>query len=830
MLSQWSIRRKLVTIVIVIASLIVLATSIITLQTSAGIIRGEQLEQKRIETVGYARLLDAQLRNLARTPQALADILNDSASDSTPMIARIVSSTLRDQNMVERIVILRPAADGFEETAFARPIDNSILASRTDRVLPALPDELWVEQSLQIDGTRWSQSVNANQRIDYYVASTPYLPLGASQKGVVWIELNPERFRALVQDTLQPVVGQTYHLLVDGERLIGAFGLPMEMADRTGAPLMLQAELQEALAQFAQMPSDGEWLETTDPLGIETTAPALILRSTLPGSDWSLVSVYEQAALQAPQNQAAFFALLIALGGLITLGIIVRNTINSLVSDPLDRIAEAAAEIGSGDMRYHIGYTSRSDEVGSLARALASMQNNLYDTYGRMSEYGRTLETRVADRTQELSVAREQAQNTASELRMLYDASIDIVSEYQLDVMLQKLVNYVRTLLRAGYCSVWLLNEDGRQLRLVATTNDQRHVVGVVVPSNEGLAGRVVRTRKPLMVDDYTNWSGRIGWIMPQMHRAVAVPLLYGGKPIGAIIAGRGPLDRKFVEDDQRLLTLLANVVSPIIRNAQLFMQLEEAKKNTDLANEVKTRFLASITHELRTPLNLIINNMDFMRVGVFGEVNDEQHSRLDQTIRSAEDLLYLINDLLDVSKIEAGEMQVFIQPTDPYPLLVDTLDAALALIPEGSQVPLLTAFPETLPQLPMDARRIRQVLLNLLGNAIKFTRQGEINFRVRVINDRLEFSVSDTGMGIPKEEIEMIFRPFERARGAKHNAIEGTGLGLAISRFLVEAHNGMLEVETEVGKGSTFRFSLPINPPESQRTLTVKATSVVTG
>jgi signal transduction histidine kinase len=189
-----------------------------------------------------------------------------------------------------------------------------------------------------------------------------------------------------------------------------------------------------------------------------------------------------------------------------------------------------------------------------------------------------------------------------------------------------------------------------------------------------------------------------------------------------------------------------------------------------------------------------------------------------------------LINDLLDVSKIEAGEMQVFIQPTDPYPLLIDTLDAALALIPEGSQVPLLTAFPESLPQLPMDARRIRQVLLNLLGNAIKFTHQGEINFRVRVVNDRLEFSVSDTGMGIPKDEIEMIFRPFERARGAKHNAIEGTGLGLAISRFLVEAHNGMLEVETEIGKGSTFRFSLPINPPESQRTLTVKAASVVTG
>ncbi len=827
MFSRWSIRRKLVLIVIVVASLIVAATTVITLQTTALIIRGERLELKRTESVGFARVLNAELQSLINTPQSIADILNDPAINPVPAIWRTVSNKLLDQSLIERLIVLRPYRDAYQQIVFRRPIDGSFLAPMHDTYPQELPADPWIAETLAANRPVWSQITSPSGRIIRHIISVPYRPRDALESGIIWIELNSAQLRALVQQSLTAVPGENYHLLIADMQIIAAYGLPMGMADRSGAPLMSETMPAPMVEQMTQAAEGSSSVEAIDPMGIDTGSPALIVRNTLPINGWTLMSVYEAAALQTPQNQAALFAILLALGGLITLGIVVRNTVSSLVSEPLSRIAASAAEVGSGDMRYHIGYTGREDEVGTLARSLTAMQNNLTDTYGRMAEYGRTLEQRVADRTQELEQAREQAQNNASELRMLYDASIDIVSEYQLEVMLQKLINYLRSLLRAGYCSVWLLNEDGRQLRLVATTNDQRHVVGVVVPSGDGLAGRVVRTRKPLLVDDYTNWSGRIGWIMPQMHRALAVPLLYSGKPIGAIVTGRGPLDRKFDETDQRLLTLLANVVSPIIRNAQLFSQLEDAKQKTDLANEVKTRFLASITHELRTPLNLVINNMDFMRVGVFGEVNDEQHSRLDQTIRSAEDLLYLINDLLDVSKIEAGEMQLFIQPTALYPLLVDTLDAALALIPESSQVPLLTDFPEDLPQIPMDARRIRQVLLNLLSNAIKFTRKGEVMFRVRIVNDRVEFSVKDTGMGIPKDEIEAIFRPFERAHRAKQMAIEGTGLGLAISRFLIEAHGSMLEVETDVGKGSTFRFSLPINPPETQRSLTVKATVV---
>ena len=139
----------------------------------------------------------------------------------------------------------------------------------------------------------------------------------------------------------------------------------------------------------------------------------------------------------------------------------------------------------------------------------------------------------------------------------------------------------------------------------------------------------------------------------------MAAPLLFYNKPIGAVLVGRDEESPAYNKPDERLLLLFANLVSPIVRNAQLYIQREAATDEAERANSVKTRFLASVTHELRTPLNLIINNLDFMRIGMFGSVTDEQHGRLDQTIRSSEHLLSLINDLLDVSKIEAGEMEL---------------------------------------------------------------------------------------------------------------------------------------------------------------------------
>jgi signal transduction histidine kinase/HAMP domain-containing protein len=823
---EWSIRRRLVLTVLLISGIVIGAAVIITLQSSAAVVRGQRESVLYTQTEAYAAQMNEVLQVYTNVPRLIANMLSDPTITPVPTLWRPISNILLDYPRIQRIGIVRPDRNGYQVYTFRTPQPGTTTAPLTDDFRRTLPPNLaWLEPTLAQEDLLWSdvRSSRSGQPVRYIV-SQRFRSSDAAPAGVVWVEMSAASLRQGLQDTLPMTVGEAYHLVLSTDAVVGAYSLPSVMADRTGqmqTPMINMVMWQALLAQMTVQSRND--IEAIDPLAPDAPAASYVVRQSLLNG-WQLVSLYSPALLGAPLNQNALLVLLLAVIGLVVLGVIVRNMVQALVSKPLMAIAASAQEIGSGDMRYHVAHTDRKDEVGSLARALAAMQQNLTDTYGRLSSYGRTLEQRVTERTHDAEAAREQAQTSAAEMRSLYDASIDLVSEYNLDVMLQKLVQYMRSLLRAGYCSVWLLTDEARLLKLVATTPEHRHVVGIVITTNEGLAGRVVRTRKPLMLDDYTNWQGRIGWIMPQMHRALAVPLIYSGKAIGAVVAGRGPLDKPFEEGDQRLLILLANVVSPIVRNAQLFGQLGDAKRKSELASEVKTRFLAGITHELRTPLNLVINNMDFMRIGLFGDVSPEQRDRLDQTIRSAEHLLYLINDLLDVSKIEAGEMQLFLQPTDLTPVVVDTLDAAIAMIPADSPVALLADFPDTLPELPIDARRIRQVLINLLSNAIKFTRQGEIWLRIKPKADCVEFSVSDSGMGIPKEDLDNIFRPFERTRRSKEEGIEGTGLGLAISRYLIEAHGGKLEVESEVGKGSTFRFALPLKAIDDKRTTTMRA------
>jgi signal transduction histidine kinase len=442
------------------------------------------------------------------------------------------------------------------------------------------------------------------------------------------------------------------------------------------------------------------------------------------------------------------------------------------------------------------------------------MKRNLAHSYHELSLWSQMLEKRVNERTEQLEAARHEAQLHASELRTVYDASLEVIGASEIAHVLEAVTGRILWLLRASYCAVWLLMDDKEHLQLVATTSQDKSRLNMVISIEEGLAGLAVREEHPVLIEDYPNWPHRLERRTdPNIHRAMAAPLIFYDRPMGAVIIGRTNEDVMFDENDQRLLGLFANLVSPVVRNAQLYVQREEAMGEVERANEVKTRFLASVTHELRTPLNLIINNMDFMRIGSFGQVSGEQEFRLAQTIRSAEHLLYLINDLLDVSKIEAGEMQLFIQPSDVYPVLEDALDSALVMLDgKGSNIRLEAHIQPNLPFVPMDSRRIRQVLTNLLSNAAKFTMEGEIHLIVRLMdNDTVEFSVTDTGIGIPPEEMNKLFEAFERTKRAKQLGIEGTGLGLPISRYLVEAHGGEMRVETAVGHGSTFSFTLPL-------------------
>ncbi|MEP7289821.1 MAG: HAMP domain-containing sensor histidine kinase [Chloroflexota bacterium] len=224
----------------------------------------------------------------------------------------------------------------------------------------------------------------------------------------------------------------------------------------------------------------------------------------------------------------------------------------------------------------------------------------------------------------------------------------------------------------------------------------------------------------------------------------------------------------------------------------------------------IKSRFLASMSHELRTPLNSILNFTEFVLNEVFGPVNAEQADALRNVVNSGDFLLSLINDVLDMTKIESGSLELFIEEVDLKDVIKASLTTAQGLL-QGKPVTLIENISSDLPVISGDKRRIQQILNNLMSNAIKFTAQGSITFEAaRDGESNIRFTIHDTGMGIVSADQELIFQPFRQTKqGIQQGA--GTGLGLPISRSLTEAHGGKLTMESKPGEGTTFHVVLPL-------------------
>jgi len=242
----------------------------------------------------------------------------------------------------------------------------------------------------------------------------------------------------------------------------------------------------------------------------------------------------------------------------------------------------------------------------------------------------------------------------------------------------------------------------------------------------------------------------------------------------------------------------------------QRTQELDQARQQAEFADEQKTQFLSVMSHELRTPLNAIINFNQFVSSGLFGAVNKKQIEALEKSTTSARQLLELINEMLDLSKIEAGHLELHIEPVIDFRREIEEVIAITHSFMNSKSVNLQEDIAPDLPTFEGDKRRIRQVLLNLLGNAAKYTEVGHIRLRVWYDNATIQFAVSDTGPGIPLDQQALIFEPFHQLNRDSHKS-GSTGLGLPISKRLVEAHGGKLWLESSAGEGSTFYFSLQV-------------------
>jgi len=243
-------------------------------------------------------------------------------------------------------------------------------------------------------------------------------------------------------------------------------------------------------------------------------------------------------------------------------------------------------------------------------------------------------------------------------------------------------------------------------------------------------------------------------------------------------------------------------------------LRLYEAEQTAKKANDLKTRFISNLSHELRTPLTAIINFSYILAQTPPQDITYEQQlDYLTRIYQAGEFLREMANDLLDLAKIEAGQMELFCEPLELLPVCTSTMNTVAGLI-EDKPIELRQDIPTNLPLIYADKMRVQQILLNLLGNAVKYTNEGHITLQIGENNGKLKVSVIDTGIGIKKQDFERIFEEFQQTEEAFALRKPGAGLGLPISRKFVELHGGELWLESEVGQGSAFHFTLPIATP----------------
>jgi signal transduction histidine kinase len=328
--------------------------------------------------------------------------------------------------------------------------------------------------------------------------------------------------------------------------------------------------------------------------------------------------------------------------------------------------------------------------------------------------------------------------------------------------------------------------------------------------------GRAAETREPTQIADIAAPDAYQSHIRDTLLRAgyralLSVPLLREGEIIGSLSLNRHT-SGEFPPEAVEVLKTFATQSALAIQNARLFREIADKSRQLEAASQHKSEFLANMSHELRTPLNAIIGFSEVLAQGMFGEINEKQTEYLHDILESGRHLLSLINDILDLSKIEAGRMELEVNEFD----LPQAIQNALTLVRERALrrgIALHHVIDDRVSDVRADERKVKQVLLNLLSNAIKFTPEGgRIEVRAASTDGMVEVSVADTGIGIAPEDQETVFEEFRQVGTADKKA-EGTGLGLALPRRFIQLHGGQIWLRSEVGRGSTFTFTLPISP-----------------
>ncbi len=486
--------------------------------------------------------------------------------------------------------------------------------------------------------------------------------------------------------------------------------------------------------------------------------------------------------------------------GSILLALLLGYAISWSIIGPVRQMEARMQEISAGDFSKQVSIANR-DELGALATDLNRMSDELGRVYGQLEE-----------RNAALTEALEQQTATSEILRVISS------SPANLKPVLDTVAERAAKLCDAS--DAYVLRIEGASYRVVAQFGslppipaEERFPIG-----RDLVAGRAMLDRETVQVPDILAESvveyerakamgARIG------YRSVLVtPMLREGVAIGAIGIRRVEA-RAFSDKQIKLLKTFADQAVIAIENSRLFQELEQKNRQLEIADRHKSEFLANMSHELRTPLNAIIGFSEVLKDGLFGDLQPKQSEYISDIHGSGHHLLSLINDILDLSKIEAGRMELAVTKFD----LPSAVDNAVMLVRERAQrrqVGLTVQVDKRLNSFAGDERKFKQILLNLLSNAVKFTPEGgTISVAAGPTDDGIQVAVADTGIGIAPQHQAAIFEAFTQVGTDYATKREGTGLGLTLAKQFVEMHGGRMWVESQPSKGATFTFTLVRQP-----------------
>jgi signal transduction histidine kinase len=516
----------------------------------------------------------------------------------------------------------------------------------------------------------------------------------------------------------------------------------------------------------------------------------------------------------AGEAYAPLYASILRTSVLLLMGlgmaILASLLIGRRVVRPVAILRQGAARIGAGDLDHRLEIKT-GDELQALAEEFNHMAAQLRESYAG-------LELKVEERTRELA-------RSVEELKALGEVSQAVSSTLDLQTVLTTIVTHAVQLSAAKGGVIYEYDDVTQEFFLRATHGIAEELVEAFrrsrIRGGEGAIGQATATRASVQVPDILDERGsvvtRLRPLLAQSgyRSLLAVPLLLEQQIFGGLVVFR-PESGSFSTEVVNLLQTFATQSVLAIQNARLFREIEEKGHQLEIASKHKSQFLANMSHELRTPLNAILGYTELILDQIYGEVPEKIRDVLDRVQQSGRHLLSLINDVLDISKMEAGQLVLSLHDYSIEEIVQTVITAVEALAAE-KHLALKVTLPPDLPLGKGDERRIAQVLLNLVGNAIKFTEAGEVRVQVAAADGTFTVAVADTGPGISDEDQQKIFEEFQQADSSITRQKGGTGLGLSIAKRIVEMHGGRLWVESRLGAGSTFRFALPVRA-ERQR------------